>query len=54
LVIVPFSWALVQWTETRVDRAERARVSRAEQNRQAMVFKLNRLADELEREEQET
>ncbi len=51
-IVLPLSWALLTWAEGRVEKLERAG-SRAEQNRQKLVLKLNQLADELAHEEQE-
>ena len=50
LIIAPFAWVLLQWTETRIDRAERARVSRLDHEKQELLTRLDRLADELAEE----
>jgi ABC-type transport system involved in multi-copper enzyme maturation permease subunit len=51
LIIGPFAWVLLQWAETRIDRTERAHVSRLEHDKQELLTRLNRLADELAEEE---
>jgi hypothetical protein len=43
----PASWGLLNWAEARIEKVERARVSRSEQDQQRMVGKLERLADQL-------
>jgi ABC-type transport system involved in multi-copper enzyme maturation permease subunit len=46
MVIAPLAWALILWTEAKVDKAERARVSAADRKH----LKLRQVADELARE----
>jgi ABC-type transport system involved in multi-copper enzyme maturation permease subunit len=52
-IVWPGAWALMNWARARVDRTERARVSRSEQEYMQFMPRLERLAEELA-EEQDT
>jgi ABC-type transport system involved in multi-copper enzyme maturation permease subunit len=50
-ILVVFTWGLLLWTESRVEKAERARVTRIEREQKRLALKLTKLAEELAEED---
>jgi hypothetical protein len=52
-VVWPVSFGLLKWAQGRIDKAERAKVTRNEQEYMQMIPRLDRLAEELAAEERD-
>jgi ABC-type transport system involved in multi-copper enzyme maturation permease subunit len=52
-IVWPASYGLLKWAHARIDKAERARVTRNEQEYMQMIPRLDRLAEELAAEERD-
>ena len=52
-IVWPASYGLLKWAHGRIDKAERAKVTRNEQEYMQMIPRLDRLGEELAAEERD-